>query len=228
MDFKKILGAAALIVAASAALATPQYTGSTTANFNPSAVNNSVQVFGAGTGYYIWNDPSSPNDWYIRWTDISADGGSNPTWFGDISFGNTSTGNIDVFSFENSYDKVLATSTDELFQFQSVTNQVGGIDGINFKIDGGVELVSLSLGSSLFGGKSNSTATNGGEQSQSANLIYIGQDFNRPDVLIASDDRGTYQSFDIVFVPEPATIALFGLGIAGLIASRRRNKNVAD
>lgn len=211
------LATAALAFTATAAIATPQYTGTTTADWD---IDNYVSPFDDGNaGYYIWNDVDDTSTWYIVW---SGDGeGTKVTWSGSINFYDSNLGATTELLFENndnsatSYDD-WTNSFDDSIAWYAFTNGTGGVDGISFTIADNVELMGFSLYSSSWGDLETDLSDSG-----SASVgIYIGSELSGTNVLVDSSD---YQLFEIL-VPEPATMALFGLGIAGLAASRRRQK----
>ena len=220
---------AASAFVATAAFATPQYYGDTTASVdfgsNNTTSNSNFDFTGydvMGDGYYIWNDEDDTSTWYIVWTSETYE-----TWTGEIDFFNTSTGTISELSWntDDISDVDYSAITEEYgtYEYLTFTNS-GGYDGITFTVSDSYELIELSLGSSLFEDLevSADSATDPGVDSYG---IYIGSEYST-DFTVLTDTYAngiTYQQFEI-FVPEPATMALFGLGIAGLAASRRRQK----
>lgn len=200
---------------ASAALATPQYHGSTT--------SDGELVLSHGAGYYIWNDLHNTRNWYVRWTGVGANDPDNTVeWFGDLEFENQNLGTYETFGFESSGPHLDSLNgyhfgTSDLITWTAATNDHGGVDGFNFTLAGGVELLQFSLGSSLFAGLHPALRDPG----LPSNGIYIGDGYNTTNALVLEGRDGIYQQFEIS-VPEPSTVALLGLGLAGFGVLRRR------
>lgn len=215
MKFKQFFAAATLAVSSVSAFATPVYTGDTDAANITSADMT--------TGYYIWNDNSNAQNWHIRWTSTNAVQGNLVEWFGDIKLHGNGLESTATFKFENGgtygddLDVDFGRYEDEI-EWEAWTNDTGGVDGIDFTIDNSLEILEFNLGSSLFSGLSEFSSPEG----TAASNIYIGDSFATPDVFVFKARNGdTYQSFE-VSVAEPGTLALLGLGLAGLGFARRK------
>jgi hypothetical protein len=218
MKLKQIFAAATLAVSSTYAFATPIYQGDTDASgFANSALTS---------GYTIWNGEGTDNDdWSVRWTSKNANNGSNVDWFGSIVFYNSllDTTSTTTYQWENSQD-TLNESLDNPFlgggdalAWSAITNDTGGVDGFNFSLDQGIELLEFKLGSSLFAGLGLDNSLNGTD----ATMISIGDQGDNVKVNVSSVNGNTYQHVQ-VSVSEPGTLALLGLGIAALGFSRRK------
>ncbi len=205
----------AFAASASAALATPQYHGSTTSDGDLSLSH--------GAGYYIWNDLHDSRSWHVRWTGEGASAaGGTVDWFGDLEFENQKLGTHQTFGFESSgphQDSLTKFSfgTSDFITWTAATNDTGGVDGFDFTLAGNVELLQFSLGSSLFASMHPALRDPGVESYG----IYVGDKYTSSNVLVLEGTDGIYQQFEIS-VPEPSTVALLGLGLAGFGVLRRR------
>ena len=206
----------AAVLASSTAMATPQYNGNT---FGSEIADKSP------AGYYLWNDATSAEDWHIRWTGTGA---ATPIvdWFGSIVFHNAALDTYNTFKFENSglHKDQLQASTDfgtgaQSLSWKAFTNNTGGVDGIDFSLNSNLELLEFNLGSSLFSGLSLANSDPG----VASTMINIGSGYSGTNALVLSGPNGKYQSFEIK-VMEPGTVALFGLGISGLVLVRRKKQ----
>ncbi len=191
----KLVGAT-LTLASTAAMATPQYTGNTFGS-GMDEVNPTV-------GYFLWNEESSPMDWKLRWTADDSFLPERVACVGEITFRDSTLGTVDTFFFEigGIYGDTLNVNYSDLFadsfNFEAATNNSGGVDGIDFSIDGSIELLRVSLGSQLFDGLT--LAPN--DPGVASEMIYIGKDAEGTNVLVFENNGMTFQEFEIQ-VPEP-------------------------
>ncbi len=129
----------------------------------------------------------------------------------DVTFGD-SLGDPEPFAFETLVDVILGGGS---AQISEVSLLFGGLAGLQ---DGSpFTLFTLIFGTSSAG---TSALTFGG--------IILGDEFGFPPFDLPQPGSGTIEVIEIVAVPEPGTLALFGLGLVLMIAARRQRRAVSS
>lgn len=216
MKLKQLIAATTLAVSSASAFATPIYTGDTdAAGYSDSQLSS---------GYTIWNgEGANSSDWNIRWTSKNETSASTVSWFGGIVFYNSllDTTSVSEYKWESHDGALQVIDTIPMFDlisWNALTNDTGGVDGFSFSLEDGIELVEFQLGSSLF----DDLALNNSPLGTEATMITMGDQNDTVMVNVSNaPGLGKYQHVQ-VSVTEPGTLALLGLGLAGLGFARRK------
>lgn len=211
---KTIAVATTFALSTAGAFATPVYYGSTDANFGTNPANASSN----DAGYYVWSK-NGGDDWSVRWTGNDNGDTGWYDWFGTVNLQNLETGSVQGVQFESNQ----SDSVNEFANIGGVMDVITyegeagpGWDGFDFSLTtpSQTQVIDFALGSSLF------TNLEVAPGDVAGTNLYIGDQLNTPDVQVQwydPDKRDRMvQRFEVSQVPEPGTLALFGLGLMGI------------
>lgn len=191
--------------------------------FPTDAVSTSAMLpaAGSGDGIYIWADDATLTTWNIAWTGGGQGNGVN--YSGEISllnaegtfanFGWTGVDNLEVYSngvLQNGDVQVGQTVYGDRGEFSA--KAAGGYDQISVTFDNWVapSYIALDLGIGV----------------QSATYVaehtFIGGDFTESLASLQSAPDDDFKMY--APIPEPTTMLLFGVGLAGLAGVARRRR----
>ncbi|MES9833518.1 MAG: PEP-CTERM sorting domain-containing protein [Candidatus Thiodiazotropha sp. DIVDIV] len=216
---KKIILSALAITAlclSTVTQALPIFSGETAADFrtNPGGAASNA------AGYYIWSNDTY-DQWAVRWTGNDFGTVLRGDWGGQVALTDLASGSVVDVRFESRQSDATYVfqdvgGIDDFINFDGFAGS--GYDGFNFALNTQhYAVLNFSLWSTNFTGLTPSSSP------VEATGIFIGQDFNAPMVDVVAQGDKVVQNFQ-VSVPEPSTIALLGLGLVGIGASRLARK----
>ncbi|MCG7868688.1 MAG: PEP-CTERM sorting domain-containing protein [Candidatus Thiodiazotropha taylori] len=195
----------------------PIYTGDATADFG----NRPGSASSNAAGYYIWTNDTY-QEWSVRWTGNDYGTVLSGDWSGRVSLSHLIEDSVVEFSFGRRDELfVIQDGWGDIQDYIYFTGRSGsGYDGFDFSVDTNYfNVVNFSLSSTLF----DIEPTNGGGVTEGTG-IYIGENMETPLVDIRDQHGQLAQKFAITNVPEPSTLALLGLGLAGIGARKLSRK----